>query len=349
MRVRRARAGYTILELVLASAIGSVVTMAAVAFTAHQTRQYGVTNEQLEMAQGTRAALDRLKADLRLAGTGIGYRENGEFAGLEIGNFSRGGASFGSHNKLISNDLGNTFTDDIGIVAANGEYATIAHFSAAGWGQICRNSGIKSGEIVLLRSEDGLNARTVLMGSMQNALCELGQCAGGCDTFNYTADASFVSGQQAVNAAYSGGEMASKFQQITWFVESTDPDAPNAGRLRRVVGNCPSRNHSCGEEVLDNVESVQMRVYQRNRSGWTDHTTKNGALLGADRIRVDIELIVRGRTDYGEKDKKPVASTLEPNLCYPACGTQDGFVRRVIRSSVEVRNSGRVSYYRSDS
>lgn len=339
--------GYTLIELIIASGVGGALTLAAVGAASHQTRALGLTNADLELAQASRAGLDRMKVDLRLAGAGVGYLSNGEFAGLQLGSFTRGGASFNSRNNLLEGDgtAYTTVTDDIGIVTANGEYATIANWSANGTGQLCRGTEIKGGDIVLVRSEDGLSARTVLITGTQTGLCELGDCKAGCDDFTWQPDDRFTSGDEAANASYSGGEAASGFTQITWFVETSDPNRLG-GRLRRVVGNCELRDHNCGEVMLDNVESLQFRVYQRNREGWTDRTGGEARIESRDRIRVDVEMFVRSRAQVADTPQHGKAASLEPQLCFPACGTTDGFLRRVVRTSVEIKNSGRVSYRR---
>lgn len=342
----RARAGYTLVEVAIGTAVGSLLTLAAITFASFQTRQLGLTNETLDLSQSARAGIDRLKADLRIAGAGVGYTSAGTFAGLELGTFTRDTATFQTSNLLISTTYGNRVTDDLGIVHANGDFATIAAYSPSGTAQLCRGSNLAPGDVVLFRSEDGISARTVRIKTMQLGVCSRGQCLGGCDDVVWEADSSYLSGTEALTAPYAGGEASGDFTRITWFVETTDPAHPDIGRLRRAVGDCQQRDHTCGEVVLDNVEALHFRVYQRDRTGWQDLTASTTGLTSRDRVRVDIEIVVRAQTPDRQRQQLPAVLELESSMCFPACGTKDHFARRVARTSVEIRNSGRMTYRR---
>jgi len=347
--VKRNQRGYSLLELLVGSSIGVFVTLAGVAFTTNQTRMYGVTTETLELSQASRSGLARLVADLRLAGLGVGYGLDGNFAGIELGTFSRGTAQFGANNFLVGGNTqngtsSNQITDDLGILFANGRYATVAAFNPAGSGQLCAGSGIAVNDIILLRSEDGLHGRTVRVTSKTAGACQVGQCAGGCEDFGWASDASFSTGAAALTASYAGGEAATGFQRVTWFVERSDPSRTGS-RLRRVVGDCARRDHTCGEVVLDDVETLQFRVYQRARTGWTDRTG-GGAVGGPERLRVDVELVLASAREVLDAPAPPAQSTLENQLCVPTCGTRDLRLRRVVKTSVEIKNSGRMSFER---
>lgn len=87
----------------MASSIGAGITLAGVAFVAHQTRLMGFTNERIQMNQSSRFGIDRLRADLRMAGAGIGHDESGGYSGLEVGSFQCGGATFTSNNRALHN------------------------------------------------------------------------------------------------------------------------------------------------------------------------------------------------------------------------------------------------------
>lgn len=332
-------------ELLVGSSIGAFLTITAVAFAQHQTRLVADGEQSLWLSQGSRAGLERLAYELRQAGVGVGYKNDGSFAGLELGTFARGGAQFGSNNQVITTAAGNTFTDDVGIVFATGGYATIASYNAGGSAQICRGSGIVSGEKVIIRSEDGLSARSVLIGNVAAATCVAGVCVGGCDEAQFSTDSTFSSGVDATNANYQGGEMAGGFKRVTWFVEASDTTQPGIGRLRRVEGDCTARNNTCGEVIADYVESLQMRVYERANGAWVDRTDNGAAIDGDNRLRVDLEMVLRARSDKGTK-QLPVQMALEPSMCLPGCGTKDNVYRKVIRTSVELKNTGRMRYRR---
>lgn len=337
--------GYTVMELVIASSVGAVLTLAAVSFATHQTKLYGLTAAELDLSQASRTGLDRLQADLRLAGSGIGSRLDGRFAGLELGSFTRGNAVFSSHNQPIRLGDEDLITDDLGILFASGPYATIANDPGAGRIELCAESGLEAGDLVLLRSEDGLFARSVRLGALTAVACTVGACARGCESASYQPDPSFESGPGASTARYTGGSALGGLSQITWFVDTSDPSR-HGGRLRRALGPCSARDHTCGETILDGVESLQLRIWQRGDGDWEDRTATVDGLDGDAALRVDLELVLRASVSGGTTSPSEIVSELEPDRCFPRCGSRDGRVRRVVRSSVEIKNAGRVRYAR---
>ncbi|MFO0725476.1 MAG: prepilin-type N-terminal cleavage/methylation domain-containing protein [Myxococcota bacterium] len=339
--MKRVAHGFTLIELMVGSAIGSIITLAAVAFVSHQTKLMGVTNEHVEMTQAGHFSFDLLRADLRIAGAGIGYNEAGSFAGLEVGSFARGGAQFSSNNRRLSSGS----TDDLGLVLATGGQVTIAAFNAAGSAQFCSGSKIKAGESVILRSEDGLSARSIQVLSIAPGSCSQDACTTGCDNVTWGPDpaAIYSSGPSALDASYLGGTATGMLERVTWFVEDSDPDHP---KLRRVVGDCAALDASCGEEVADRVESLQLRRYEWTSGAWVDVTNGGAAPTAGSRVRVDVELVVRGRVDHEDRIAGHEPMTLEPGACVPNCSAGDRFVRKTLRTSVEIKNSGRNQYWR---
>lgn len=65
--------GFTLIELIIGTAIATVLTAAAFAFAAHETRLMGVSRERVELVQAGRASLDLIAEDLAQAGAGVGY------------------------------------------------------------------------------------------------------------------------------------------------------------------------------------------------------------------------------------------------------------------------------------
>ncbi len=344
MKRRSSQRGFTLIELLVASSIGAGITLAGVAFVAHQTRLMGFTNERIEMNQSSRFGIERLRADLRMAGAGIGYDESGGYSGLEVGSFQRGGATFTSNNRALHNGK---LTDDLGLLLATGGQATIAGFNSGGIAQFCTGSGIKAGTVVILRSEDGLSARSVQVDSIQRGGCSGDICTGGCDDVHWSADPDnlFSSGPGALDASYLGGTATGDLRRVTWFVDDTDPAVPGQASLRRAEGNCGTLDYTCGDLVARRVESLQLRRYLRNGAVWDDVTDDATPTQAGGRIRVDIELIVKGRIEH-EAPGSPSESLLEAGQCFPSCTDGDGYARKTMRASVEIKNSGRNQYWR---
>src|SRR5215472_9657858 len=154
--------GMSLLELLVAMAVGAFIIAAAFAFVTHQTRLFEFTRSELDRDRTGRLALDLLVEDLRLAGLGVGYDGNGNFAGLMLGNFTvQGGAAFGNDHTIQvaygrnTSNLNGSYTittDDIGIRFANGAWRSVAQYFGTS-GQICSGSGFQANDIVLLVAE----------------------------------------------------------------------------------------------------------------------------------------------------------------------------------------------------
>lgn len=333
--------GFTLLELLVGAAVGSFISLAAVSFVVHQTEALGATSELIEISESSRFGLDRLASDLRMAGVGIGYGESGDFAGLATGNFTVGTASFVSDNRTLASGK---LTDDVGIRVALGGRTTIARYDDSGIAEICKNSTFRVGERVMLGSEDGLTGRSVSVATLAPTTCMGDDCVSGCDLITFTADNTFVAGPSALTAHYAGGTASGDLHWVTWFIDDSESDG--IPRLRRAEGPCVARNSSCGEVVAENVETLQIRRWAFINDAWVDVTTRTVPTTEGERLRVDLELVVRA-AHSGGGTSEIVRSELDSNLCFPACsGAPDGVVRRRVATSVEIKNSGRGSYRR---
>lgn len=339
---RRSQRGLTLVELMVGMAISLFVVAAAMTFTSQQIRWLGFTSTRLDADQSGRVALEILAEDIRHAGLGVGYASTDEFFGLRLGNFSvPGGGGFDTTDRALQLRTEATITDDVGILLADQGIATIAEFSGAG-GQICNVGGFAVDDVVTLVSEDSLSTRTARLVSVGDDICMYSQCQTGCRNFTIIADDTYLSDPSADDVSYVGGEMFRGFKMLVWYVNAEGTDVV----LRRATLNdqnqCPDPNAGCGGTVATDVETLQMRVWQwdQTASAWTDRTDA-AQIVGRDRIRVDLELVVRTR-QVQEGPQNPVASSLSNGLCLPGpCGTQDTIPRRAFRTSVELRNAGR--------
>ena len=342
----RSRAGFTLIEMIVSMAVGVIVLTAAVTLVTDHSRILGRTSTRLEMHQSARLVVDMLAQDLRHAGVGVGYTPDGQFAGLMRGNFTvSGGAGFQANDRQVSLQSGAMLTDDVGIRVALGDMRTIAAYSGSR-AEICAGANYDAGEIVMLTTREGMHARTVRLGGLTGSACSRGSCVGGCEAFSFVADSSYVSDPGALNADFIEGEVVGEYQQLVWFVT---PAADGVlGQLQRAkissASPCSAADSSCGGTVADGVESLQVAVHQYDEAAnaWVDRTLL-AAIDSRERVRVDIELVMRGRRQDDLGGVKPAQAMELANQCAPApCGTQDRVPRWVTRSSVEIRNSGRM-------
>jgi prepilin-type N-terminal cleavage/methylation domain-containing protein len=342
-----ARRGFTLIELMVSVAVGLFVLAAAVRLTTDQSRILGRATSRLEMHQSARLAADLMAQDLRHASVGLGYRPDGTFAGLSRGSFTvPGGAAFQANDRAVSLASGPVLTDDLGVRMTTGAIRTIAAYTMT-TAQLCAGSGLDVGDVVVLMSREGLHARTVQVSGLSAATCGAGTCVRGCEDLAFVADGSYASDLSAAAADYTEGEMAGEFAHVAWFLV---PGADGRGRLQRAEVTaqqpCSVADATCGGLVADNVELLQVAVWQWDEETqvWVDRTT-TGDLSDRSRTRVDLELIMRAaHTDAGDALQAPLTSELAPSQCLPApCGQPKDQVRRyALRSSVEIRNSGRM-------
>lgn len=319
-----------------------LITGAAFELVRYQTRQLGLTSENVTAAQAGRASLNLLVEDLASAGSGVGYASDGAFAGVRLGSFSVGGASFDAQDHLIELEGGATTTDDLGVLQTRGPYATIAAFNSGGSGELCQVSGMPETTLAVMRAEDELAALSVRMTLGGPQGCSRGACVEGCVAFQWVPDGMFTSDGGAWNESYVGGELAAGLSTVVWFV---DADDDGIGHLRRAeldgTRTCSSRGPECGDLIAENVETLQVQLWRFDSLTRTWVNATAGPLDTPERIRVDVELVVRSRM-RSDRTFAPVPLRLEEGTCVPSCGTRDQIDRRAFRTSVEIKNTGRM-------
>lgn len=348
MKQAHRQAGFSLMELLVATAIGTFVMLAAVVAATDHTRLLGKTRSQMVLQDSGRISLDLLASDLRMAGYAVGYRPDGSFAGLARGAFTvAGGASFSTDNRSLTLSQGTVTTDDLGIRRGLGDVRTIASYTD-GLAQVCAGSGAAAGNVMVLRSRTGASARTIRVSSVSAATCQGASCLGGCEDITFSGDATYASDPYAAVADYTSGEAALGFAEIVWFVA---PGDDQWGELRRAevtqATPCTAADASCGGTVAPAVQTLQIAVWQWDEptASWVD-VTADAEVSGSRRIRVDAEIVIRGRyVDVRAPHRESVGLELKPDECVPGpCGAAvDQIERRVLRTSVELRNSGRMN------
>ena len=140
--------------------------------------------------------------------------------------------------------------------------------------------------------------------------------------------------------------MVGDFAEVVWFVV---PGADQEGELRRAyvtqADPCNARDDQCGGLVAEDVETLQVAIWQWDdqTSAWVNQTTA-GTVGDRRRLRVDVELVVRGGQDEQSGAHRPIELKLDGQKCVGgSCGaTGDKWRRFAVRTSVEIRNSGRM-------
>ena len=381
-RPRVHQTGLTLVELLIGTFIALTLTAAAVAFAVHETRLMGASQDRLVIAQTTHAALDLIAEDVAQAGSGIGYDSAGNFAGLMLGNFTVGACGYGLNTVSLTevdqlNVAGTVYsvpTTDLGIRYANGNYAGIADYNALGGqpsGQHCQDMDFGDiwfapNELVVLRSDSGAAAHTAVINSQatqgapntfSGTGCSYTECnntPGRCIDFTFTLDSSWRTDALAGTANYARGEIHGGYREVVWYVEqSADPALGHQfGSLRRALFTTTNLPSSCvaragsGVEVTQYIETLLVQPYTLNpQTGLWERWTAAPPINNARRIRLDLELVIRSQSPAPAPQRETELLLATPAQCIPAgsCGGNTDYGKRfVYRTSVEVKNSGRV-------
>jgi prepilin-type N-terminal cleavage/methylation domain-containing protein len=359
------QSGFTLIEVMISSVLSAMLVAAAFSFVGMSMKQAGISTDHLAMATEGQNAMGLLLDDLRRAGTGVGYTTAGDFAGLMMGNFTVDGVQFNPDSgeatlALKHGDLTGAMTavdhavpsEDLGIRMATGSLSTLAQYDSGGTAQFCTAPGVEfeDGEVAVIRDESGLSARTILITSApSSAACSWGECIGGCESFSYSEfPEGFASSNDAASPNYAGGELFGRFGTFVWFVLA---DGEGRANMRRAVfdndNGCVGRDQNCGQLVARDVETLQYEVWRwdADSAAWARHDDGSSAVTGTDRIRIDVELVVR--SDRGRA--APAASLplrLRDGTCVPdvsPCGSPVDYIERAAyRTSIEIKNAGRM-------
>lgn len=336
--------GFTLIEMMVVLLIGTFLALAAFTLTADMGRLRTGHIAALELHQNTRHALHLIETDLMNAGVGVGYLDDGSFAGIIEGSFEvAGGATFVADDRALTGVDGALLTDDLGVRRALGERRTILALGE-GTGELCSGLSFDADELVVASARSGVGSFALRIDSSAAASCTRGLCAGGCTAIEWTADEEWSSSADLSMDIFSAGDLFTEYATVVWFVT---PDADGLGQLRRVASSqldaCTAVGMTCGAEVARGVEMLQYAVwwFDADTSTWTQ-ASQMAPLPGDVRLRVDLEIIARARTDADAFKTVPIASQLAPGVCVPApCGSDlDGVPRLVHRTTVEVRNAG---------
>lgn len=358
--MNRSSRGFTLVELVVALGVFVAVSAAAFVFARSQIVARKQTQHLLDTEQNVRVALDSIRFDLQSSGLGTGYALTGVFSGLTMGPFNE----FNSNDRLIDlSPVDRVPTDDLRIRGALGPVRTINAYTPGqenGTMEVCGGGGFEARDVVLILSESYAEARAVTIDAVRaGRACTVaeGECIGNdglCDQLDFRDNSAlFASDGNARFAAYQGGSAFRGYIDVTYFVAVT-PTGPNLYRADRSDGDCPTIA-ACvdARNVLgEGVESLQAQIWELDpeRTAPEDVTglpayinpVTGGGVTNTNRVRVDIEVIARSRTEEADAPLSKECSAIS-GACYPV-GAPDRFRRRKMMTSVELKNSGHMRF-----
>lgn len=367
------RRGFTLVEVMVAVGVFVIITAGAFMFAQQQIRTRKQTEYVLDTEQNARVTLDAIRRDLQLAGLGMGYGADGVFSGVILGVF--GGGQFNSDNF----NHGATISDDLRIRGASGPARSIATYNAPAPGnfEICGGAFPEwtvpqPSELAVMVDEAYTVSRVIEITAVNlGVACTDSQClspaAGGlCDRISFINRGDLFQTDASANTAnYSGGTLFRGFFDVLYFVQfgPTGPDLFRVDLSRDLAGAllavgapspCFGGRGLCavnGNLMGEGVESLHFRIIEQRPPTtpppWAvDNTaafTAAGGIDNDNRIRIDVEVIARSRTQEAEAPPGQICSSVAIGTCFPPAGT-DRFRRRVLSSSVELKNSGHMQF-----
>ena len=321
-RQSRSRPGFTLVELIVAMAMGLIVL--TVMFTMFRTssRSYTLQDYVAEMQQNLRVAMSSVSRDLRMAGCGINllsqlvptvevYNENiGSWTNLQ---------GITATNSTTGPDQIEMFIGDI----QSGEYeATITSPmpDASSILNVDTMANFKKYDMVII--SNGVNAALFQVTAEPVAL-NIQHNSGLSD---WNAPAAFKAFPHG--GGYGTGSRLYNFGSVRWvtyFIDLTDPDHPT------LVVNTHEKD---GIHVIaDNIEDMQFHYFMADGS-----ETDNPA--GAENNVRAIRATFSARTDALDRDAATVFRpvTIEDHVI--GAVAPDGYRRRLLSTIIKVRNAG---------
>lgn len=333
------RRGLTLIEIMVGVAVGSIIIVAALSLAVYSARIQHRQSSNLQVSRGLRDAAELIAEDVRNAGVGVGYDASGVFGGFALG---ADASPFAPSGRTVTSRDGSLPTDDLVIRRALGRRRS-ALGQLAGEVELCVGLGVEAGDLISIVAKNGLSATAYRVQSLHASTCALGVCVEGCEAAALT-PTSLVPGGALVRS----GDAFADLDVVAWFVVPPGDDPDHPGGLRRATqaqfGAC-AQAFDCGGLVSDVVTMLQVRYarFDEGLSSWVELDPAQ-PIRTRERLRVDLELFGRSRTDPGLGQAYGLVSELVSETCAPSpCGTEPGSVpRAAYRTTVEVRNAGRL-------
>jgi len=302
----RSNSGFTLVEILIAIALGLVILAGLFQTFRTQHDTYIVQDQMAAMQQNLRAAMYLITRDLQMAGWYTNFDRENRTIDLDeddLGEITGNPLLFAARNNYDAGDgIMRDGTDALVILkAAEGTAGTITGYIPEGTGDF---SGSLSGF-------DAGNAYGLLV---KNDL--------------RTADFFKVSSPD-LNSDYSPGDMVFRADIIVYKIEDED------GRpmlKRRNLGN-----DNGYQIVAENVENFQVN-YQLNDGNW-----RSTLLANEQRLVRAVEVILVGRTAHlqrGYTDTNTYNFTNDPSADYTPSGDDARYRRKVFSTTVKTRNVG---------
>ena len=320
--------GVTLVELMIALAIGLLVTVAMLKVYVDASRMYRFNEGLARVQENGRFALEFIRRDARVAGFWGCYSDATLTNGVSA-----------TSDAYINVGAGHiTGTSDDGLNSSD----SITFRSATGSGALVTSGMSGTGDSVTVESVGALSTNTaVLISDCEDG--DLFQVTGIAGTALAHAAGANANVSPNLNKAYAAGARVYEAREVTFCIApGADPAQP---ALRRLVNPTPGQTcASNGDELLEGIENMQI-LYGEDTDADADGANGDGTAnryvafgasdLDIDRI-VSVRISLLARSINNNLTTEPAPYTFNGSSVTPA--STDKYLRKVFTTTVTLRN-----------
>ncbi|MGE4659998.1 MAG: PilW family protein [Arenicellales bacterium] len=318
--------GVTLVELMVALAIGLLVTVAMLKVYVDASQMYRFNEGLARVQENGRFVLEFIRRDARVAGFWGCYSDAALSNGIA--------ATSDAYINVAAGHI--TGTSDDGLNEAD----SITFRSATGSGSLVTVGMSGTGDSVTLDSAGAFSTGTAAL---------ISDCENG-DVFQITgisgtalAHAAGANASPNLSKTYAAGARVYEARQATFCIaQGVDPTQP---ALRRLVNPTPGQTcASNGLELLEGIENMQI-LYGEDTDADTDGASGDGTAnryvafgtsgLDTDRI-VSVRISVLVRSLNNSLTTEPAPYTFNGSTVTPA--STDKYLRKVFTTTITLRN-----------
>ena len=320
--------GVTLVELMIALAIGLLVTVAMLKVYVDASRMYRFNEGLARIQENGRFALEFIRRDARVAGFWGCYSDATLTNGVSA-----------TSDAYINVGAGHiTGTSDDGLNSSD----SITFRSATGSGALVTSGMSGTGDSVTVESVGALSTNTaVLISDCEDG--DLFQVTGIAGTALAHAAGANANVSPNLNKAYAAGARVYEAREATFCIApGADPAQP---ALRRLVNPTPGQTcASNGDELLEGIENMQI-LYGEDTDADADGANGDGTAnryvafgasgLDIDRI-VSVRISLLARSLNNNLTTAPSPYTFNGIAVTPA--STDKYLRKVFTTTITLRN-----------
>ena len=320
--------GVTLAELMIALAIGLLVTVAMLKVYVDASRMYRFNEGLARVQENGRFALEFIRRDARVAGFWGCYSDATLTNGVSA-----------TSDAYINVGAGHiTGTSDDGLNSSD----SITFRSATGSGALVTSGMSGTGDSITVESVGALSTNTaVLISDCEDG--DLFQITGIAGTALAHAAGTNANVSPNLNKAYAAGARVYEAREATFCIApGADPAQP---ALRRLVNPTPGQTcASNGDELLEGIENMQI-LYGEDTDADADGANGDGTAnryvafgasgLDIDRI-VSVRISLLARSLNNNLTTAPSPYTFNGVTVTPA--STDKYLRKVFTTTITLRN-----------